>query len=423
MNDKVVLIIAYYFPPMGLSGVQRIIKFVKYLPEFGWKPIILTDTPSSFYAFDETLFLDLNNPAIEVFRTRNKKAEREDQKPKIVKLPSYFIQKIGRAVLQTFYMPDSKIKWKKHAIELGKKLISKYKPDVILATAPPYTDFMIASELSAAFDVPFIVDYRDPWLDNPFHFFATPFHKSYSEKLERDILTHANKAIVVSRGIKEQLVKRYGFISHNDIAIISHGYDPDDFAQLAHVKPNPYKFTITHSGVFQDNRTPKFFLKALSSFIARTPGAGNEIEARFIGVTRKTHQKLIKRYGLSGNVVSTGYVSHLENVRYLLESDVLWLMQFDTARTPGKLFEYFGAGKPILASVPDGIIKKLALDTKAAIATAPEDVSAIEQAIETFYKLWKNNNLPKPKTDFVEQFNRRTLTSELARELELAREI
>jgi glycosyltransferase involved in cell wall biosynthesis len=423
MNERIVLIIAYYFPPMGLSGVQRIVKFVKYLPEFGWKPLILTDTPSSFYAFDETLFLDLTNPSIEIFRTPGKKVLADTQKPKTVKLPSYTIQKFGRALLQFFYQPDSKIKWKNKAITVGRRLLSKYKVDVIYATAPPYTDFLIANELSKEFDIPFIIDYRDPWIDNPFHFYATPFHKSYSVGLEREILTHANKAVVVSRGIKEQLVKRYGFLSHSDITIISHGYDPDDFNQLAHIKPNPYKFTITHSGVFQDNRTPKYFLKALASFINKNPNTRNEIEARFVGVMRKSHKKLIKRYGLTNNVIMTGYVSHLENVRHLLESDVLWLMQKDLARTPGKLYEYFGAAKPILVSVPEGILKKLALETNAAIATAPDDINAIEKAIATFYNLWKNNNLPKPKAEFIQQFDRRSLTAELARELELAREI
>ncbi len=423
MNEKIVLIIAYYFPPMGLSGVQRVVKFVKYLPEFGWKPLILTDTPSSFYAFDDTLFMDLKNPEIEIFRTSGKKAETEERKPKTVRLPSYAVQKLGRSFLQFFYQPDSKINWKDKALTVGKRLLSKYKVDVILATAPPYTDFLIANELSKEFDIPFIVDYRDPWIDNPFHFYATPFHKSYSIGLEREILTHANKAIVVSRGIKEQLVQRYGFISHNDITIISHGYDPDDFSQLSHIKPSPYKFTITHSGVFQDNRTPKYFLKALASFMDKNPNARNEIEARFVGVMRKSHQRLVKRYGLTNNVIMTGYVSHLENVKHLLESDVLWLMQKDTARTPGKLYEYFGAAKPLLASLPEGILKKQALETNAAIATAPDDIAAIEKAIGTFYQLWKNNNLPKPKAEFIRQFDRRNLTAELARELELAREI
>lgn len=423
MTNRTVLIIAYYFPPLGLSGVQRIVKFTKYLPEYGWKPIILTETPSSFYAFDETLFKDLENPEISVFRTPPKKGISEEQKPKTVKLPSYLIQTLGRKFLQTIYQPDSKAKWFKRAVALGSNILKKHKVDVILATAPPYTDFLVAKKLSEKFNIPYIIDYRDPWVDNPFNFYATPFHKSHAIKLEREVLTQTEKVIVVSRHIKELLVKRYGFLSHNDVMIIPHGYDPDDFEEFKNVKPNPAKFTITHAGVFQDNRTPKYFFQALSDFLKKKPEAKRTLEARFVGIMRKSHQKMIKKYGLTENTVSTGYVSHPENIKHLMESDVLWFMLKDLARSPGKLYEYFGAAKPILASVPDGVMRKLALDTKAAIATAPDDVYAIEQAIETFYNLWKNNNLPKPKEEYIEQFNRRKLAGDLAKELELAAEL
>ncbi|MBI5324904.1 MAG: hypothetical protein HZB41_06485 [Ignavibacteriae bacterium] len=165
MTNRTVLIIAYYFPPMGLSGVQRIVKFIKYLPEYGWKPIILTESPTSFYAFDETLMKDLENPEISIFRTPPKKGSSD--KAKTVRFPSYTVQTLGRKFLQTIYQPDSKAKWLKRAVALGTNILKKHKIDVIMATAPPYTDFLVARELSKKFNIPYIIDYRDPWVDNP----------------------------------------------------------------------------------------------------------------------------------------------------------------------------------------------------------------------------------------------------------------
>jgi glycosyltransferase involved in cell wall biosynthesis len=135
---------------------------------------------------------------------------------------------------------------------------------------------------------------------------------------------------------------------------------------------------------------------------------------------RKNHLKFIKKYNLTKNVSCLGYLPHKESVRNLMESDVLWLMMFDNVRSPGKLYEYFGARKPILISSPDGNMRHLALETKAAIATNPKDVEKIENAISNYYKLWETNNLPVPNEEYIQTFDRQKLTADLARELSLA---
>ncbi len=320
-------------------------------------------------------------------------------------------------MLQTIYQPDSKIRWKKPALELADQIIEEHKIDTIFATAPPFTDFLIALELSKKHNLPFVVDYRDVWLDNPFHFYATPFHKLYSIKLETQILTYAKKAIVTNRHSKELLLKRYGFLNHDDVVIIPHGYDKDDFAPHKNLKPDRNKFTITHSGLFQDNRTPKYFFKALAEFIKEKPAAVSRINAKFLGLMRPAHEKLIKKYKLIDNIETYGYLSHSDAVAALMTSDVLWLMLNDTVRSPGKLYEYIGAEKPILACLPEGAMKKIALDTRAAIATSPKDVKSIKDAIARFYELWQKDLLPSPDRDYAESFDRRKLTELLSREL------
>ncbi len=419
MDTRNILYISYYFPPMGLSGVQRTTKFVKYLPEYGWAPHILTITPESFYAFDGSLIDDFDGRDIQIHRT----AAKSKKKSKLRKFPSYFVQKIGRYVLNFIFQPDSKIRWKKAAVKLGERVIEQNDIQAIIATAPPFTDFLIAYELSKKFDIPFIIDYRDSWVDNPFHYYPTPFHKNYSLKLEDTILKYANHIVVITRQEKEKLLKKYKYISHQDISIIPHGFDPEDFHQYSDVKPDRDKFTLTHSGVFQDDRTPKHFLRAVASFIKKNPQARNKIQLRFVGVMRKSHLKLIKKAGLENNVITTGYVPHNEAVKHLMESDVLWLTFNDTHRTPGKLYEYFGARKPILIASPDGIMRKTALESGATIAVEPKDVNSIENAIKTFYELWQSDTLPQANDEFVAKYNRELLTSELSKIIGLSLEI
>jgi glycosyltransferase involved in cell wall biosynthesis len=409
-----VLYIAYYFPPMGLSGVQRTLKFTKYLPEYKWNPLVLTADSYDYYAYDEALLDELPTD-LQVFRTPTSKKQSKVTR----KFPNYFIQKLGRIFLSWFYQPDSKIKWIKSALELGSKIINDYKINAILATAPPFTDFLTAYQLSQKHDLPFIVDYRDTWVDNPFHYYPTPFHKGHNINLEKKILTHADKVIVTTRFSKETLLRRYRFLTHEDIVIIPHGFDQKDFNLHSDVRTNPNKFVITHSGLFQDNRTPKYFLKALSLFLIKNKDAKELLEVRFVGLMRKNHLKLIKKYNFEKNCICTGYVTHTESVRHLLESDILWLMMKDVVRSPGKLYEYFGARKPIFINCPKGNMLQLALDTKAAFANEPEDVKGILSNLQKMFELWQNGKLPKPDENYIKSFDRKKLTSELARELSL----
>ena len=404
-----VLMIAYYFPPMGFSGVQRPVKFAKYLLDFEWEPIILTTTPPDFYAFDQTLEEDIKD--LTIYRTKGKKGKKGKQK----KFPSWFKQKVGRFVYSSLFIPDRFIGWKKHAVKLADKIIKEHNIDVIFSTAPPYTNFLVAKELSEKYDIPYVVDYRDTWIDNPFHYFPTAWHKKQHSDLESEIIRTSNRILVVARHAKELLLQRYKLLRHEDIIIMPHGYDPQDFQGLDDIKPDPTYLTITHSGAFQDDRTPKYFFKALKNFIKNNPDATKKIKLKLVGLMRKSHLRMIRKYGLQDVVNPVGYVSHDQAVKHLLASDVLWLMLNDTIRTPGKLYEYFGANRPLLITAPDGNMKEVAKKSKAALTANPKDVKEIEEIIASFYRMWKDNVLPIPDQDYIEGFNRKNLTEELSK--------
>lgn len=415
-----VLVVAYYFPPLGLSGVQRTLKFVKYLPDYGWQPTVLTVEPGGYYAKDESLEADLAGRDITVIRTPSRDPLSFFKKKGVVAIPRESVRGLASNLSLALMQPDNKIGWKKFAMQAVDTLMrSAGAPafDAVYATAPPYTDLLIGREIKRKYRIPLVVDYRDAWVGNPFNFYATPFHRAYAARQEELVLRDADKVVAVHRKIKELLITRYPFLGFEDVNIIPHGYDTDDFV-VSGPLPRTEKMRFTYSGVFYEKRTPKFFLEALAQVFEKHPETRNRIEACFVGQFRKEHLRYIKKLGLTDAVNITGYLPHNECTKYLLASDVLWMMMFDTISTPGKVYEYIGARKPILACAPEGVVRQTLLESQAARVVGPTDVAAIAEAIYAYFQMWTKNALPVPPETFVQRFDRKELTWELAKVLE-----
>jgi glycosyltransferase involved in cell wall biosynthesis len=427
-----VLVIAYYFPPMGLSGVQRTMKFVKYLPDFGWRPIVLTAGETPYYAHDESLLEELDplvdTNYVRIVRTEESGAPAErlaNKEGKSLKLPTARYQRLRSKLIQTIYQPDSRIKWKAPALEAAEQIFAEERIDAILATAPPYTDFLIASELSKRHNVPFLMDYRDAWVSNPvLNFYATPFHKAYARKLEDQCLRSSNAITVASRAMKEVLLKNYNFLTHEEVTIISHGFDPEDLnraASLVGKYRSIEKFRMTYGGAFYVGRSPVPFFEGVKLAIQKKPELKDDLELVFAGILQSEYVRAAQKMGLENNVITTGYLPHIEDLALLLASDVLWMTMSDTISAPGKLYEYLGTHKPVLGLVPPGSqAEKLLNDYGAGITVGPKDVPAIAETILDLYHRWHKTLLPKNiNIPFVESFDRRSLTKEMARQLGL----
>jgi len=409
-----VLIIAYYFPPMGLSGVQRTLKFVKYLPQFGWSPTVLTVTPTGYYAQDFSLLDEIHLPSISIERVGSLDPNRLFRKKGLVKMPSERWRKIFAFISDMFFIPDNKIGWKRKALKSARALFEKKNFDVIFTTAPPFTDFLIGKALSTEFHKPLVVDYRDPWLEYPYKYYPTPIHKWLNYLLEKKVLRAASRIITTNRRVKELILKRYKFLGYHDVTILSHGFDPEDFNGRKPLTPSTGKMRITHAGVFYGDRTPDYFLQALKKLFEDQPALKDRIEACFVGVMQDEYLKLVRSMGLEGNITITGYLDHRQCVEYLLNSDVLWFMVNNDRQSPGKLYEYLGARKPILACVPQGFVRQTVAEAKGAIITEPTDVNEISRAIKQLYDRFLQKSLPCPDEDVVEKYNRIELTRELS---------
>lgn len=420
-----VLVIAYYFPPLGLSGVQRTFKFVKYLSRFNWLPTILTISPGGYFAKDYGMLKEIEDQDISIVRVGSKLEPTQIFKKKdAIEMPHEFVRKFSSRLSQFFLLPDNKIGWKKKAIEAGSKLLENDKFDAIFSTAPPYTDFLIGEELKKKFNLPYVIDYRDSWMDNPYNFYPTPLHKSIVSRMERRVLHSSDHIITINRKIKELLLIRYKFLKYTDITIIPQGFDPEDFdIPENETLPKVKKFRITYSGTFIDKRTPKYFLRAVAKLLKENPEIRHNFEACFVGNFRKENEKIVDKLNLRDVVNIVGYVEHKECIKYLVTSDVLWMMigegKGEDMMSTGKLFEYIGAKKPILGCVPEGVAKNTILESKSGFVVDPYDVNGIAKILLDLFYRWKGGTLPQPSDDFVNKYNRINLTSDLSRVFEL----
>jgi glycosyltransferase involved in cell wall biosynthesis len=342
------------------------------------------------------------------------------KKQGVIKMPSERMRKVLQFFGDLFFIPDTKIGWKSPALKAASELIEKEHFDMLFATAPPQTDFLIGAALKRKFEIPLVIDYRDAWLDYPFKYFPTPLHRFWHSYLEKQVLKAADRVIVTHRRVKESILRRNKSVNYNEVIIISQGFDAEDFPPTnaeKHIKP--VKMKIAHAGTFYAERNPVVMLQALANVLQANPKIRGRIELHFVGNAREEDRQLVKRMDLQNVVQFLGYLPHRECIKQLVESDVLWFVIDNDFQTPGKLYEYFGSRKPIIASVIDGYTKQIIKESGAAICVPLKDIAAHEQAILDQFNRFEHKKLERVPETFAAKFNRLTLTAELAKQFEL----
>ncbi len=417
-----VLVISYYYPPMGLSGVQRTLKFTKYLSQYNWKPTVLTAGDTAYYAHDDLMLKEAEAAGIRIIRTEGGDLNSRLHKKGTVKIPPEWLRKLLSRLSASVFIPDNKIGWSSKALVTARKLLREEEFDIIFVTAPPFSSFNTAVKLKKEFSLPLVVDYRDLWYGNHFGFYPTPLHSYLHKSMEYASLKAADRIIVINRRMKERIMDRYRFITFEDVFIIPQGFDPRDFENLVPEKKNNKKMRLTFSGLFYEFITPKYFLQAFKKLALERPDIAANIELHFIGFLRNENRKLIRKLDLGDFVKEYGYLDHNEALVKTMTSDVLWVMvgrakNSDTIST-GKTFEYMGTRKPIIACVPDGAVKTAMEEYGASFITPPDDLEAIKNAIKSVYELYSVDKLPVPNEDFIEKHRRDYLTEQLTKQFQ-----
>jgi hypothetical protein len=404
---------------MGMGGVQRTLKFAKYLKDFNWQAYVLTVSPKKYYAFDDYLLQEVIDSGVVIERTGKGILE---HKKVITKIPKEAFRKLKSRISQIFFIPDSKILWKKKALKKIDEIWKKYGGfNLVYATAPPYTDFLIGQEVKKLYKIPLVIDYRDAWVDSPvLNFYPTPYHKLSNMRKEKAVIKDANIVLTTNRRVKELIISRYNNIAYNDVKIFPHGYDQEDF-DLAKARKLPLtnKMRVTYSGSFY-TRNPKFYLESIKIFFNNHPSLKDKVEFCFIGPFTKEHYKISKEFGIIKYLNVTGYINHFECIKYIMASDLLFLLisrgENEDAAMPGKVGEYIGSRKNILACIPEGVTKKILEKYEAIKFVGTENPQDIADRIYEYFKLFERNEMPVANENMVTQYERKMMTSELAKE-------
>lgn len=412
---KKILVFAYYFPPLGLSGVQRTLAFVKYLPSFGWQPTVITVGDIGYYAHDNELLKEVESLGIRVIRTKSIDPHAMRKAKRTYAMPKEYLRKIYSTLTEFFLIPDTKIGWKRYALAAGIKELTEDNYDCLFSTAPPYTSHLVATQLGSMFSLPVITDYRDAWVDYPFKRYITPIHKYLHQKKEKRVLRLSSAIVVAAESIYTPMMRRYNDLFSSKAHVIPQGYDPSYFMNNIHnMSLNKDKIIFTYSGVFYENRTPSYFFDAIARLLKTYPKYQSKIELWFIGVFRDEHKVLIEKYGLSDIVKVWGYLPHQQCVELLLQSDVLWAMMIDDCSTPGKIFEYIGAQKHILGCVPEnGAMARIIRQCNGSVVS-PDDVPQLVKTIHTILQKAEANILPIASKEIRDMYDREKLARKLA---------
>ncbi|MFT4605965.1 MAG: glycosyltransferase involved in cell wall biosynthesis [Rhodothermales bacterium] len=416
-----VLVLAYYFPPLGLSGVQRVAKFVKYLPDSGWNPTVLTAEPGGYFAFDEDLLQELNARDIPIHRTMSLDPTRVFGKSTSVKLPSEGRRQMLSTLSQWVFLPDNKAGWMPFAYRKAASLLRSGNFDAILSTAPPYSSHLVAAKLARKFRLPLVLDYRDDWLGNPRHVYPTRLHKRAHAALERRAGGQADAIVTINSVIGRAIHDRLGV----PVAVIPQGFDPDDYptedspqVSADHSPPRSERLHFIYTGVFYDRQTPEPFLKGLAELIRQKPQVAKRIRATFVGLFPEECRPLLKELALEKVVDILPYEKHREAMSRVSEADVAWLTVGEGPGqhgiSTGKLFAYAGASVPILGIVPKGAAREMLEAYGASWVAHPDEPEAIYETLVRILEAWEKGSLPKPDPAFVAGYDRRALTGKLA---------
>lgn len=422
---KKVLIITYYWPPSGGAGVQRWLKFAKYLPEYGWEPIIYTiDNEDNYLSEDKTIANEV--AGISVIRGKAwepiKAYERFIGKKNKEKVTLNFLsegrklsfkQKIAMFIRGNFFIPDAKILWLRNSKKILHRFLQENKIDAVVSTGPPQTCHLIGNYVHQQFNIPWIVDFRDPWTQIDFFdsLKLTPIARWLHKRMEKKVLDNANLILSVGKSMKDD----FQLLTNNQIEYLPNGFDEADIDKS--VTANfPQKYTIAYIGTMNVARNPHIFWRALAQIKSENPDVYASIQVKFIGNIDFEVKEAIAANGIASVIAHTEYLPHKEALEITVSAHALLLVINHThnAKTilTGKLFEYLASERPILCIGPkDGDAAAIINELNAGVVIDYNEVDIMKKTILDFYYHRRNSN---QNYALLQKYSRKQLTKELA---------
>jgi glycosyltransferase involved in cell wall biosynthesis len=421
-----VLMVASHILSGTVVGSIRPLKFVKYLPEFDWQPIVLTrgtEGQASLNRIEAPVF-QVATPSFESLSALGRRL-----------LPAQALQQYaedgdvhqagtlsGRSqrLSSWLFVPDNAMPWMPFVVRMGLKVAQKHRPAAIFSTSPDWSCLLVASRLSQRLSLPWIADFRDPWVSNPFVSLPTRFHRWLHICLERRAVSAADLVVTVSQALLDDFVARYPSEPLSKFRVITNGFDSDDFSGHPPAKsPTEGQVRVVHNGTFfYAGKDPFPFLRAVKRLDAHPDFVGAQID--FVGVRPALLGPAITEMGLEHLVNLVDFVPHRESLRYLMNGDILLLVP-----GPGrgvltnKVFEYLATGKPILALVSrESAVADLLTEANVGMVVDPDSPTEIADGLLQMVQRVQEGRSPQPNWEFIQQFSRRELTRQLASSLD-----
>ena len=426
MDNKKILIITYYWPPAGGPGVQRWLKFVKYLPEFGWEPTVFIPENPSYPIVDDTLEKDVSIN-LEIIKTKiwepYQIAEFFGKDNKKFKAGQFDVGKnqslksrLSIWVRGNFFIPDARVFWVNPSVTYLKKYLKENHFDALVTTGPPHSVHLIGLNLKKEFpNLKWIADFRDPWTEISYyqHLKLTKFADQKHRNLEQKVFENADITLATSYADAENFKKKGA-----NAVCITNGFDVENQESRTENREPSTQFTLSYLGVLEQLRNPEVLWRVLNDLMKENEDFRKNFILKFVGRIDDRILDEITNSELNDSVKNLGYLSHSEANLEMQNSDLLLITNFSEDKSkgiiPGKIFEYLATKKQIISFGPkESDVKRILEETHAGKHFSYDDSESLKAFILEKFNDWKSGNLTS-NTENIEQFSRRNLTKKLA---------
>lgn len=420
------MIITYYWPPAGGPGVQRWLKFTKYLPEFGWEPTVYIPENPSYPIVDESLVKDVS-PELNIVKNKiwepYQLAEKLSKNNKKFKAGQFDVgqnqtwkSKVSIWVRGNFFIPDARVFWVKSSVNFLKKYLEEQHFDTIVTTGPPHSLHLIGLGLKKAFpNIKWMADFRDPWTEISYyrHLKLTKKADRKHHELEKKVFETADITLATSYTDAENFRKKGA-----NAVCITNGFDEEETSLNRVKNDSDKKFTLSYIGVLEQLRNPEVLWQVLNQILTENPEFRQDFEMKFVG---RVDDKILAGFSntpLESKIIDLGYVSHSAAIAEMNSSELLLITNFPEASSkgiiPGKIFEYLSAGKQILSFGPrDADVQRILHKTGAGRHFNYADTEDLRNYLLELYARWKTGQNFQNTGDIME-FSRRSLTKKLS---------
>jgi hypothetical protein len=422
---KHLLMIVPFFPPMAGGGVYRPLSFVKYLPEYGWRTTVVAPRGDAFWIRDERLVGQIPQ-SCEVIRTEtlsgqgmiarlrtpgsSTSTERSSQKRSSLGFSA------ARRLTSFFMLPDTYVGWRPFAVKAAMKAVERVPFDALYSTSPPESSHLAALSVQHRTGLPWVADFRDPWMNLYLLKPPTPVHAAIHRRLEHRVCQRAH-AVVATKWHEARMAESYP--EGAGVTRISNGYDAAEARAVTSGEPAKDRFRIMHAGMLTQNRTAIPFLEGLHTLLTERGELRRRFEVLFVGAREDRNERAVQSLGLGDVVRFSDTLPHDETLRLERRSHILLLIKHVNpdyeGLVPGKLYEYIGVRRPVLALAPDGEAAQLVTGLRRGVVVPQGNKRVLVETLAALYRDFENGVLDD-RFDLTErpEFARDSLAGRMA---------